>query len=118
MDDFTRADTAKLSRAFDNWAENIGFGKSEPSIILMSKDKVEELKRMKFAKVTNDRDFPVEVNYKDADGKEVKETIEPGAELEVPSDAADAIKSQVADATAPEPRTTEPEPGDPTPADP
>lgn len=58
---------------------------------------------MKLAKVSNDRDFRIEVSYKDDKGKEVKEVIEPGDELEVPSDAGEAVKSQVSDATDPEP---------------
>jgi type IV secretory pathway VirB10-like protein len=68
---------------------------------MMSKTKVEEMRRMKFAKVTNDKDHEVEVTYTDAEGKEVKETVAAGAEIEVPTEAEEAVKTQIAEATAP-----------------
>jgi len=98
MDDFELADNAALSRRFEEYALNTGFGKSQPSIIMMSKDKVEELKRMKFAKVTNDKDYPVEVTYTDADGKEQKQVLEAGAEVEVSTEQEQAVKDQIASA--------------------
>lgn len=99
MDDFQKTDKAELSRRYDALAENLGVS-NKSGLILMSKNNVEELKRMKFAKVTNDKDFAVEVSYKDAEGNEVKQTAQPGAELEVPAEAEEAVKSQVAGATA------------------
>lgn len=108
MDDFAHADASQLSREYKTWSENIGFGKSEePSLIMMSRDKVKEFKRMKFSKIKNDKDFPVEVTYKDEDGKEVKATVEAGAEIEVLAEQEDAVKTQVSEAVAPASDTEE-----------
>lgn len=102
MDDFQRSDTESLSRRFDQWAASFGFGKEPKSLIMMSKANVEELKRMKFAKVTNDKEHEVKVTYTGADGKEVTETVAAGAEIEVPTEAEEAVKTQIAEAAAPE----------------
>lgn len=94
MTGFTEAELAKRNHDFAT-ALSIG---GKQSVIMMSIDKVEELKHMKFAKVTNDKAFPVEVSYKDDEGKDVTATIEAGAELEVPTTAEETVKTQVADA--------------------
>jgi len=101
MDDFQKTDNLELSKRFDEFAENTGFGKLQPSIIMMSKDKVEELRRMKFSKITNDKEYPVEVTYTDAEGNEQKKTLEAGAELEVPTEQGQAVTDQVNSAEKP-----------------
>lgn len=56
----------------------------------------------KFAKVTNDKEYPVEVTYTDADEAEQTVTIEPGEELEVPEEQAEAVTKTITDSEAPE----------------
>jgi phage I-like protein len=56
---------------------------------------------MKLTKVSNTREFAIEVKYSDAD-KEVTATIEPGQEIEVAEDQAAAIETQLSEAKAPE----------------
>lgn len=52
------------------------------------------------AKVKNDRDFDVEVKYKD--GEELTATVKAGEEVEVPENQAEAVKQQIAEAVKPE----------------
>ncbi len=115
MEDFQHATDTELSKRYDEWAGNIGFGKTQPSLIMMSKYNVEEMKRMKFAKVTNDKEHAVEVTYTDADGSEVKKTVSAGATIDVPTEAEEAVKTQVSESVAP---VDPAEPTDPAPADP
>lgn len=102
MDDFSQVDTVELSRRYDEWAGGIGFANAKTSLIMMSKDNVEELKRMKFAKVVNDKDHDVEITYKHDDDTDVTQTLKPGEEVEVPTEQAEVVKTQIADSTAPE----------------
>lgn len=51
------------------------------------------------ATVTNDKEFDVEVTYKDAEGEDKTATIKAGETLDVPADQEDAVKKQIADAT-------------------
>lgn len=99
MSGFTEAELAKRNHEYAAPLTVAG----RPSVIMMSIDKVEELKHMiKFSKVTNDKAFPVEVTYKDQDGKEVKQTVEAGAEIEVDETAADSVTKQITDAVDPD----------------
>jgi hypothetical protein len=99
---------AELSKRNHEYAQPLSVA-GKPSVIMMSIDKVEELKRMKFAKITNEKSYPVEVTYTDADGKEVKATIEAGAELEVPTEASEAVTKQITDSVEPEVEETDEE---------
>lgn len=54
-----------------------------------------------FKKITNDKDYPVEVTYKDAEGTEHKVTVEPGKGFEVPETVAEDVTKQIADAEKP-----------------
>jgi len=56
---------------------------------------------MNKVKVTNDRDFDVEVKWQE-DGEEKTATIAAGADIEVPEDQEEAVKQQIADAKEPE----------------
>ena len=58
-------------------------------------------KEISMTLVKNDREFPVEVTYTEAE-EEKKVTIEAGAEAEVPEDQVEAVTKQIADAVAPE----------------
>lgn len=107
MDDFRKTTIDELSRRFTTYAKNVGFGTESKSIIMMSKSKVEEMKRMKFAKVANDKEYVVEVKYKGEDGNEVVTSVEPGAEVEVPTEVADEVTNQIANSTAPTSESTE-----------
>lgn len=72
--------------------------KHSGSAIVLSKS-VKELSNMK--PVKNEKDFPVTVNYQDAEGKDVEAVIEPGQELEVPEATAEGVAQQIAAAEKP-----------------
>ncbi len=78
---------------------------SEARIHELSENVNEETK---MSQIKNDKAFPVEVTYA-KDGKDVTETIEPGAVLEVPEGAAEAVQKTVADAVEPEQKETDAE---------
>lgn len=59
-------------------------------------------------KITNDKEYPVEVTYKDSD-EDVTVTVEAGAEVEVPADQKEVVETLIADSTAPEEEETEEE---------
>jgi phage I-like protein len=76
------------------------------SAIVLSKQ-VKELSSMK--PIKNEKEFPVKVNYQDAEGKDVEATIEAGAELEVPEASAEGVKQQIDVAVAPAAEETDEE---------
>lgn len=57
---------------------------------------------MENATVKNDRDFPVEITVKNEDGEEVKRTLAPGEETEVPKDQSEDVLAAITDATNPD----------------
>ena len=97
MTGFTEAELAKRNHEYAT-ALSIG---GKQSVIMMSKNKVEELKHMKFAKITNDKDYEIKVKYTNDEGAEVEATVAAGAELEVPTTAKETVESQIAESTAP-----------------
>lgn len=52
--------------------------------------------------ITNDKDFDIEVTYKDEKGEDKVVTIKSGDKIEVPADQEDAIRKQINEATAPD----------------
>lgn len=68
----------------------------DANVIMLS-----EMKESKVSKIKNEHDYPVTVTYTE-DGAEKKETIQPGAEVEVPEAVAETVKTQVSEATKPE----------------
>lgn len=89
------------------------FNRRTNAVVMFSKNKVEELAKMRkhFSKdtegeepevveVTNDRDFDVVITVKD-DGEDVSKTVKAGETVEVPADQAEAVKKQIADAKDP-----------------
>lgn len=87
------------------------FNRRTNAVVMFSKNKVEELAKMRkhFSKdtegeepevveVTNDRDFDVVITVKDDDGEDVSKTVKAGETVEVPADQAEAVKKQIADA--------------------
>lgn len=90
------------------------FNRRTNAVVMFSKNKVEELAKMRkhFSKdtegeepevveVTNDRDFDVVITVKDDDGEDVSKTVKAGETVEVPADQAEAVKKQIADAKDP-----------------
>jgi hypothetical protein len=76
----------------------------KPFEALADKTKVimlSESKELEVSKVKNDREFPIEVKYAE-EGEDQITSVAPGAEVEVPEDAAEAVTGQIKDATAPE----------------
>lgn len=90
------------------------FNRRTNAVVMFSKNKVEELAKMRkhFSKdnegeepevveVTNDRDFDVVVTVKNDDGEDVSKTVKAGETVEVPADQEEAVKKQIADAKDP-----------------
>ena len=90
------------------------FNRRTNAVVMFSKNKVEELAKMRkhFSKdtegeepevveVTNDRDFDVVITVKDDDGEDVSKTVKAGETVEVPADQAEAVKKKIADAKDP-----------------
>ena len=90
------------------------FNRRTNAVVMFSKNKVEELAKMRkhFSKdaegeepevveVTNDRDFDVIITVKNDDGEDVSKTVKAGETVEVPADQEEAVKKQIADAKDP-----------------
>lgn len=90
------------------------FNRRTNAVVMFSKNKVEELAKMRkhFSKdtegeqpevveVTNDRDFDVVITVKNDDGEDVSKTVKAGETVEVPADQEEAVKKQIADAKDP-----------------
>lgn len=90
------------------------FNRRTNAVVMFSKNKVEELAKMRkhFSKdtegeepevveVTNDREFDVVITVKNDDGEDVSKTVKAGETVEVPADQAEAVKKQIADAKDP-----------------
>lgn len=104
-----KRDEAEAAEAYlDN------FNRRSNAVVMFSKNKVEELAKMRkhFSKdtegeepevveVTNDRDFDVVITVKDDDGEDVSKTVKAGETVEVPADQEEAVKKQIADAKDP-----------------
>lgn len=63
---------------------------------------------IKLSTVKNDREFPVEITYKDARENEVTITIGAGHEVDVPEEAVDTVTTQITEAVAPTDETDKP----------
>ena len=51
---------------------------------------------MKFVTIKNDKDFPVTISVKDEDGEAVEKVLQPGEEVQVPSDQGEAVLATIA----------------------
>ena len=71
--------------------------KHKKSAIMLSESKAKELRDM-FVTIKNDKDFPVTISVKDEYGEAVKKILQPGEEVQVPSDQGEAVLKMVADA--------------------
>jgi hypothetical protein len=72
------------------------------NIIMLSESKEYAMSNVT---VKNERDFAVTVKFT-VDGEEKTAVVEPGAEVEVPEDAKEAVETQVKDAEAPKAEPT------------
>lgn len=77
--------------------------KHSGSAIVLSKQ-VKELSSMK--PIKNEKEYPVTVNYQDAEGKDVSVVVDPGKEVEVPEASAEGVKQQIDASVAPAPEET------------
>lgn len=91
----------ELSKRTESFAKQFAID-SKPSVIMMSKNKYEEIKMLKLSTVKNDKDYPVTVTYKDAKENEITVTLEAGHEADVPEEAVETVNTQISESTAPE----------------
>lgn len=70
--------------------------KHKNSAIMLSESKAKELREMKFVTIKNDKDFPVTISVKDEDGEAVEKVLQPGEEVQVPSDQGEAVLATIA----------------------
>lgn len=88
---------SKLSKSF----KPVGLSLDNGGAIMLSKTKVKELAKVEESTIKNNRDFDVTVTYKDGDeDKEV--VVKAGEEVVVPTEVAEDVTTQIADATKPE----------------
>lgn len=97
MSGFEKTELAKRTEAF---SKQFAID-SKPSVIMMSKNKLEEMTMIKLSTVKNDKEFPVAITYKDARENEISITLEAGHEVDVPTEAVETVEKQIADAVAP-----------------
>ena len=73
----------------------------QANAIMLSRTGIKKEFTMENVTIKNDKEYPVEVTYKDGD-EDKTVTIEAGAEIEVPEDQKDAVTQVIADSVAPE----------------
>ncbi len=87
---------SKLSNSF----KPVGLSLDHGSAIMLSRSRIKELGKVEESTIKNDKDFDVTVTYKD--GEEEKEVVvKAGEEVVVPTDVAEDVTTQIADAEAP-----------------
>ena len=101
MNSFEKVGEA-LSRLSNNLLKPLGFAHTaSEGAIMLSRTKAKELSIMDLSTIKNDKDFDVTVNFKDGDeDKEV--VVKAGEEVEVPTEVAEDVTNQIAEATKPE----------------
>lgn len=101
MNSFEKVGEA-LSRLSKNLLKPLGLAHTaSEGAIMLSRTKAKELSNMDLSTIKNDKDFDVTVKYKD--GEEEKEVVvKAGEEVEVPTEVAEEVTTQIADATKPE----------------
>lgn len=88
---------SKLNNSF----KPVGLSHLADGAIMLSRTKVKELSKMDLSTIKNDKEFDVTVTFKDGDeDKEV--VVKAGEEVEVPTEVAGDVTTQIADAEAPE----------------
>lgn len=87
---------SKLSSSF----KPVGLSLNNGGAIMLSRNKIKELSKVEVSTIKNDKDFDVTVTYKDGDeDKEV--VVKAGEEIEVPTEVAEDVTTQIAEAEAP-----------------
>jgi hypothetical protein len=88
------ATLSKLSKSF----KPVGLSLDNGGAIMLSRTKIKELAKVEESTIKNDKDFDVTVTYKDGDeDKEV--VVKAGEEVVVPTEVAEDVTKQIADAT-------------------
>lgn len=96
----------ELSKRTESFAKQFAID-SKPSVIMMSKNKYEELNMIKLSTVKNEKDYPVTVTYKDAKENDISITLEAGHEVDVPEEAVETVKTQIDESEKPAESTEE-----------
>ena len=87
---------SKLSSSF----KPVGLSLNNGGAIMLSRNKIKELSKVEVSTIKNDKDFDVTVTFKDGDeDKEV--VVKAGEEIEVPTEVAEDVTTQIAEAEAP-----------------
>ena len=87
---------SRLSKSF----KPVGLSLNTDGAIMLSRTKVKELSNVEESTIKNDKEFDVTVTYKDGDeDKEV--VVKAGEEVTVPTEVAEEVTTQIADAVAP-----------------
>lgn len=85
---------SRLSKSF----KPVGLSLATDGAIMLSRTKVKELSNMEESTIKNDKDFDITVRVT-RDGEEVEEVVKASEEIVVPTDQAEDVTQQIADAT-------------------
>ena len=86
---------SKLSKSF----KPVGLSLYNESAIMLSRTKIKELSKMEDSILKNEKDFDVTVTYKNGD-EDVEVVVKAGEEVTVPTDVAEDVTTQLAEAEA------------------
>lgn len=87
---------SRLSKSF----KPVGLSLASEGAIMLSRTKVKELSNVEESTIKNDKEFDVTVTYKDGD-EDVSVVVKAGEEVNVPTEVAEEVTTQIADAVAP-----------------
>lgn len=87
---------SKLNKSF----KPVGLSLASEGAIMLSRTKVKELSNVEESTIKNDKEFDVTVTYKDGD-EDVSVVVKAGEEVTVPTEVAEEVTTQIADAVAP-----------------
>ena len=98
MNSFEKVGAAlsKLNKSF----QPVGLSLSHEGAIMLSRTKIKELANVEESTIKNEKEFDVTVTYKDGD-EDVSVVVKAGEEVTVPTDVAEEVTTQIADAVAP-----------------
>lgn len=98
MNSFEKVGAAlsKLNKSF----QPVGLSLSHEGAIMLSRTKIKELANVEESTIKNDKEFDVTVTYKDGD-EDVSVVVKAGEEVTVPTEVAEEVTTQIADAVAP-----------------
>jgi hypothetical protein len=87
---------SKLNKSF----KPVGLSLNNGGAIMLSRTKVKELANVEESTIKNEKEFDVTVTYKDGD-EDVSVVVKAGEEVTVPTEVAEEVTTQIADAVAP-----------------